>query len=657
MTREVHEVMVPRGLSVYATKAQSRSRRGLVYTPQEVGTSSLWRIHLVLWLLGAAQTWTVPSARLLFVRQPATAELMPAGRVLTVADDTPVPPLSPVKGPDGFSELDCVRELARKGIPPLTLAEFVVAAWDQVVSEPLVWGWYMQALCDHLQAQLERGRFGMPACRRAIYNVPPGTSKSLILNVFAPAWHWTWDPSWSVICSSANPRNVLRDAGKCRDLIRSRWYRDTFAIKWKLKDDKDALSNFGNSKGGVRSGLGAGAATITGLHASALFFDDLLDANEAFSKPSRDGIAQWVEQAALTRVNDRVHDTVSLIMQRLHVDDPAGHLLRKGGWEHLRIPMEYEMGTRAECDCESCKAGYERARTHDAEMLQNVGREENGPTECNPPFPARNADKQGHENGPQLITYLGWSDPRRTEGELLSPDRFPREVLDEALKDLGSAGYAGQMQQRPVPLGGGFFKSDWWRFYTRDGRTFPRPYGATQVPPKLLPMNAKFESLIQSWDCAFRALDTSDYVCGLVMGKIGADRYILDVFWEHADFTQTCEAVLKLRKSWPMARTILIEARANGDAVINVLGRKISGVIPVEPLGGKESRAAAAAPCVESGNVYFPEGAPWLERAFAECSAFPLGAHDDFIDALSQGLLRLEGSDATYRAAVLLGRR
>jgi phage terminase large subunit-like protein len=55
------------------------------------------------------------------------------------------------------------------------------------------------------------------------------------------------------------------------------------------------------------------------------------------------------------------------------------------------------------------------------------------------------------------VTGFGWRDPRTEPGELLWPERVPREELDNLRVTLGSYGYAGQFQQRPAPRGGGLF--------------------------------------------------------------------------------------------------------------------------------------------------------------------------------------------------------
>src|SRR5690242_11661465 len=109
------------------------------------------------------------------------------------------------------------------------------------------------------------------------------------------------------------------------------------------------------------------------------------------------------------------------------------------------------------------------------------------------------------------------------------------------------------------------------------------------------------------------------------------------------DLPGTLLAVRQLSARWSSATLKLVEDKANGPAVVQSLRHEISGFVEVNPEGGKVSRAAAASPQLESGNWYLPHPqiAPWVEGFIGECSAFPAGAHDDQVDAWSQGAKRL----------------
>jgi hypothetical protein len=39
-----------------------------------------------------------------------------------------------------------------------------------------------------------------------------------------------------------------------------------------------------------------------------------------------------------SRLNDKSKGAILLVMQRLHEEDLAGHLLDAGGWDHLSLP-------------------------------------------------------------------------------------------------------------------------------------------------------------------------------------------------------------------------------------------------------------------------------------------------------------------------------
>jgi predicted phage terminase large subunit-like protein len=224
---------------------------------------------------------------------------------------------------------------------------------------------------------------------------------------------------------------------------------------------------------------------------------------------------------------------------------------------------------------------------------------------------------------PCITGSLGKLDPRTAPGELLFPEMFTREVLAELKRTMGSAVYAGQEGQRPSPAEGGMFKRSWWKRY--------------KVAP------AKFDEVVQSWDFAFKETSTSDYVVGQVWGRVGAECWLLDQVRDRMDFTASLAAIEDLSAKWPQAKAKLIEDKANGSAVITSLKKKISGLIEIQPDGGKQARASAVTPFVEAGNVYIPEAgaAAWASDYVEELAAFPNGANDDQVDCTSQALARL----------------
>ena len=69
------------------------------------------------------------------------------------------------------------------------------------------------------------------------------------------------------------------------------------------------------------------------------------------------------------------------------------------------------------------------------------------------------------------------------------------------------------------------------------------------------------------------------------------------------DCPATVKAVHELSAKWPPhCAAKLIEEKANGSAVIQMLANQVSGIIPVNPEGGKIARAAAVSPLISQLN-------------------------------------------------------
>lgn len=206
----------------------------------------------------------------------------------------------------------------------------------------------------------------------------------------------------------------------------------------------------------------------------------------------------------------------------------------------------------------------------------------------------------------------------RKEGEALWPFRYPIDVLAKTKERLTPYHWSALYQQNPVPSTGGLFRMDWWRYY--------------EVAP------AEFDVIIQSWDLSFKDLKKSSYTVGQLWGRRGAQFYLLDQIRAHMNARDVLAAIRAFSEKYPKARAKLIEDKANGPAVISMLQHELGGIIPIQVKASKESRAQAVVPYVQAGNVYLPQNAPWLSDTLLELSQFPLGSHDDIVDALTQAL-------------------
>jgi predicted phage terminase large subunit-like protein len=431
-----------------------------------------------------------------------------------------------------------------------SLSEFCKMAWHVLEpATPIKWGWALDAMCEHLEA-VHNGQI-----KRLLMNVPPGMMKSLLTGVFFPAWEWGagGNPSLRYLTTAHKEDLAIRDNLKCRRLISSDWYQERWSVE--LCGDQNAKKKFENTATGFRESMAF--RSLTGSRGDRIIIDDPLSVDDAFSEAALSAAEQTFLEAVPSRVNNQ-DSAIIVIMQRLHERDTAGIILsRQLGYEHLMLPMRFEPERR----CATC---------------------------------------------------IGFTDPRTEDGELLFPERFSEAQVSEMERTMGSFATAGQLQQRPMPRGGGLFKSDWIQHWDK--------------------LPERFDAAVISWDMTFKESATSDFVVGQVWGRKDGAFYLVDQFRGRWDFVKSLEQFVAAARKYPRITRKLIEDKANGPAIISALKRKVTGIIPITPKESKEARANAVTTLWEARNVYLPppDRYPWVAQDFIpELLAFPSGAHDD----------------------------
>ncbi len=453
--------------------------------------------------------------------------------------------------------IDDARE-AERILCQRSFAYFIKRAWPQIIPDPLVWNWHIDAIADHLEA-VARGDI-----TRLLINVPPGTSKSTICGVMYPAW--VWGPyAWKghrFIGASHEQGLAVRDNRNTRDLVRSQWYQRLWPVA--LTSDQNEKLYFENDAKGFRQACAV--ASMTGRRGHNITLDDPLSPERAHSQLHRETAVRVLSETIPTRLNDPSRSSITVIMQRLHESDPAGHIIASElGYEHLCIPMEFEP-----------------ARRH--------------------------------------YTSIGWTDPRTEDGELLDPVRFPAEVIARDKKAMGEYGWAGQMQQRPSPAGGGIFRDEWWQYLDQPP---PIEWRAIYADTAQKTKEANDYTVLQCWG---RSKQGQAVLLDMVRGKFEAPELLerARMFWAKHHATQGQGAL----------RAFKIEDKVSGTGLIQQLRKEGKPVVPIQRATDKLTRAYDASPYIESGHVVLLRDVPHLSDMLAEASAFPNGAHDDTLDPM-----------------------
>lgn len=278
---------------------------------------------------------------------------------------------------------------------------FVQEFWDTVVPEKPIWNWHVEYLCNEFQADAQRVFMGLPKLYDTIVNIPPGSTKSTILSIMAPAWILSIRPDMRILAASHTQDLTLELGRKCRMVLESEKYQKTFPDTVPSKDQW-TKSLFMTTKGGGRKASTVGGMSPVGFHAHFILVDDPLDPQQAKKATEKEieTANNFMSEVIPTRKVDKEVAPTWLIMQRLHQNDPTGYLLKKQkDIRHICLPAERSKGV---------KPGHLRSKY--------------------------------------------------SKGGLLDPTRLSRKILDEAKIMLGEFAYAGQYRQEPVPRGGGMFK-------------------------------------------------------------------------------------------------------------------------------------------------------------------------------------------------------
>lgn len=526
-----------------------------------------------------------------------------------------------------------------------SLAEFVKLAF--AITNPgveLEWGPHCQAICDHIQWQLEdrwrcvKDRSATLKYQNLLINVPPRSLKTTILTC-ATVWAWLHWPTLKIMYLSANPRVSSNSARMARNLMRSEWFQTTFRPYWNpheldkdgrpttepdplwgVSADHDALSDLGNTAGGHRIARGL-ASTTTGEGCDLLLVDDPHGVNDGPELVEK--TCENYDGATANRLNDPRTALRMMIMQRVRINDLSARWIAAGDLIHLRLPMEFE--SECECPCGTCEG----------------------------------------------TNAYGWKDWRTVEGDTLLPERFTQRFLEKEKARLLSQ-YVGQHQQRPTAAGGQIFKTGWWWWHSLSTATpQARPTNARTVPAHVIGRR-RDGSLDLDWLCVSvdatggsTATKASALGIGIIGGK-GQRRHVLrDLTDGPRTWLQTLEDIVNAVKvavaiAGRQPRiTVLVEKKALGQALIEQItkalhdgelkysdGRRIvASVVAYEPTGKgcKVQRAEAMEPDISAGLVSLEDGGDWVPAFRAELEGFPKAPRDDRVDYLSQCLDHFRG--------------
>lgn len=442
---------------------------------------------------------------------------------------------------------------------------------------------------------------------RQLWNLPSQYGKTTLLINYGVPWALDLNPRLRIMYVTYDADKAVEEGGKARDFAEE--HEDVLGFR--LRADRRARGMWRTTEGGGLYCVGIHGG-ITGWPADVIVCDDLLKGWQvAHSEAQRD--TAW--KIYISQIRMRIQGItcpIFLVGTRWHEDDPTGRALASvvdaGGvdkWRLIRLPAIAE-----------------------------------APVPDSPDPALRDPDPLG-----------------RAPGEALEPERFPPEEVNARRVILGSYLWSAMEQQRPSPEEGNDIKRDWWKLDDN--------------------LPERFDDALSSWDMKLKEKESGDFVVGQVWGRTGGDFWCVAELrgqWNQAT-TRAAIALTSVRH--PNVVRHVIENTGYGPEVIEqlragsgptyeldaeisselgmtederlkvqeLLRFGLAGIVGNSPKGDKRVRARAVTPIIEARNAHLPAHAAFVPGFIEEMSAFPNGAHDDRVDAMSQALSKLYGTE------------
>lgn len=482
-------------------------------------------------------------------------------------------------------------------------------------------GWFHKRLCKALEwfeVELLAGR-----SPRLIIEAPPRAGKTEVVSRRFPVWYLGRNSGHDVVCASYGQELADDNSRDAREIARDEPAMGVFPELQPKRQEKrhyadyhrtdvDRVNQWKVGTGGSYKSAGVGTA-LSGRGANVLIIDDALkDRQEADSPARRELVKRWFTSTSMTRLAPL--GGIIVMATRWHSQDLTGVLIdavKHGGdqWVVLSFLAIAEVDE------------FEAGMPWDDWSA--------------PEDPAAPWSEMDESERPPLL---------RAEGEALHPARYDLARLKKIRAAMISLGrlrdWDSLYQQRPIPEGGNKIKSEW----------FEERY---TCQPEDLAIEA--DEVWLTVDAAQKGGVRNDFHVMQVWSRTGNKKHLLDRVagqMGYPEFERAMDGlVLKWGPMMAMKGGALIEDTANGATYLQVRGPTYQGVSmvafsPTRDTPGrdksKQSRATYLERAAESRAIVLPESGtrPWVEDVIAWWCAFPLGSHDDDVDAASQLLMR-----------------
>lgn len=457
---------------------------------------------------------------------------------------------------------------------------FVKMFWNTFVPVEMEDAWHIRFLCDKLQELVLRVMHKKPS-RDLLINLPPGTSKSILISQALPAWILAHSPQMKIISASNNYTSAENNSTKCRTIMQSAKYRAFFPTT-KLNPVQESKGHFETTVGGGRITTSLGSSII-GKHADILLIDDFDDYRTVHSPTERQKVQNWLKGDLSTRKTNKLVSSTVYVQQRLGFADSSSFLLEVDpDIEHICLPADI--------------------------------------------------------SDPKIAALVKPAEAKKIYVDgLMDPNRLSRDHLNVILRDMKGSTLRFNTEMNQFPSDDSSSPIKRTMFPIIPVLSF---FEMLKKHPNAVPM-FYMDSAFTNPKSSKRA-DRNDPSVILAVFYLDNNLYVFNMFrdfLEGPELEDKTKEFLKLCNYHPTKSVLMLEKKASGHSLMPYLKKAGINIVPSpNPADEKSNRLLAASGTLKAGHVILVEAAwntPFLDEV---CMPAEQKLHDDIGDVLSMAV-------------------
>jgi predicted phage terminase large subunit-like protein len=172
--------------------------------------------------------------------------------------------------------------------------------------------------------------------KRLVVSMPPRHGKTFMASICLSAWILAHNSSAKIVVISYGQDLADKIAYDIRSILRSDWFQQAFDTR--LAKNRAKVMDFVTTDGGGVRSLSIEAG-VTGLGADFIIIDDPVEIKDCDNSKRLQRVNDLFDDEIQTRLDYPKKGCIVIVAHRVSEDDLPGHVLKKGGWQELKLPL------------------------------------------------------------------------------------------------------------------------------------------------------------------------------------------------------------------------------------------------------------------------------------------------------------------------------